>query len=118
MSDSTFTQTGESLGSSTGTTESPLLQEEMDDIFKQLSDRHRRLVLYLLKEEAIETIHDIRPYGECNEQRTLQLVHTHLPKLAESGHIEWDQETGTISKGPRFEEIEAFLELFEIVLKT
>jgi hypothetical protein len=39
--------------------------------------------------------------------------HTHLPKLEESGFIEWDQERNIVRKGPQFEEIQPLLELME-----
>jgi hypothetical protein len=37
--------------------------------------------------------------------------HTHLPKLASAGFIEWDPETNTVQQGPRFEDIRPLLEL-------
>lgn len=40
-----------------------------------------------------------------------ELYHTHLPKLAEAGFINWDPESGLITRGPRFEEIGPLLRL-------
>ncbi|MFC7156142.1 hypothetical protein ACFQPA_11865 [Halomarina halobia] len=42
---------------------------------------------------------------------TFQLHHNHLPKLVDAGVIEWDRETGTVSRGPEFEEIEPAVRL-------
>lgn len=42
---------------------------------------------------------------------TLSLTHVHLPKLADVGFIEWDRESGDLSKGPNWEEIAPLLRL-------
>lgn len=42
----------------------------------------------------------------------LELRHIHLPKLAGSGYIRWDRETGEISKGPNWREIEPMVRQF------
>ena len=39
------------------------------------------------------------------------MKHTHIPKLADMGFVEWDRETGTLSKGTNWSEIEPLLEL-------
>lgn len=41
----------------------------------------------------------------------MELSHVHLPKLEDSGLIEWDSEAGTVSRGPAFEEVEPVLRL-------
>lgn len=43
--------------------------------------------------------------------RDLQMYHNHLPKLETEGIIEWDRETGTVSRGPAFGEIEPAIRL-------
>ncbi|WP_345783346.1 DUF7344 domain-containing protein [Natrialbaceae archaeon AArc-T1-2] len=51
-----------------------------------------------------------------NEEATVlktELVHSHLPKLAEMGYITWDRNTNEISKGPKWDEIEPLLELID-----
>jgi len=42
-----------------------------------------------------------------------RLVHNHLPRLEKAGYIEWDQDTGTISEGPNYDEIKPLLDLME-----
>ncbi|MGM0718738.1 MAG: DUF7344 domain-containing protein [Halobacteriota archaeon] len=79
-----------------------------------MSTRHRRLILLLVKRGTIHTVNDVMARG-TKEPETLeiQLTHNHLPKLVDAGYIQWDRDTGEISKGPRFNEIEPLLELIE-----
>ena len=86
----------------------------MDQMLDILSKRHRRLILLLLKDGCVETEADVMVRGEGDPETVgIELTHTHLPKLDDAGYIDWDRETREISKGPRFEEIEPFLELLE-----
>lgn len=94
--------------------ESLLLRPGVDRILDILRKRHRRLILLLVREETVETQADLMVRSEAkSKEEDLALIHTHLPKLDDTGYIEWDRETGEISKGPRFEEIELLLELIE-----
>lgn len=94
--------------------EHALLRPEVDEVFNALCDRRRRLVLLLLKEDAIETTADVIFKGEGNAATLeLELVHNHLPQLSEAGYVEWDQYTGEISRGPRFDEVELLLDLLD-----
>ena len=94
--------------------ESVLLCPGVDRILESMSHRHRRLILLLLKEETIETTDDVMARGNSGlETSEIQLTHNHLPKLEDAGYLEWDWDTGEISKGPRFDEIEPLLELIE-----
>ena len=43
----------------------------------------------------------------------IELHHIHLPNLADAGFINWDAQTETITRGPRFSEIEPVLETFD-----
>ncbi|MCU4753254.1 ArsR family transcriptional regulator [Halobacteria archaeon AArc-curdl1] len=54
---------------------------------------------------------DFATTDERLDKFLVKLQHTHLPKLAESGFIEWDQETETITRGPRHDEIAPLIEL-------
>ncbi|WP_225316363.1 MULTISPECIES: hypothetical protein [Haloferax] len=46
-----------------------------------------------------------------HEKLEVELFHLHLPKLDGSGFIMWDRESGSIARGPRFDEIEPMLHL-------
>jgi len=93
----------------------PRLQSrEMDRILGTLSDSHRRILLLLLKRGGVLTESDMMVRGSRDKEAVKhELIHTHLPMLEEAGYIEWDPETGTISEGPRFDEIAPLLELME-----
>lgn len=87
---------------------------EIDRILGVLSNRHRRLILLSLKHGRAETKADVMIRGGSEQEAVeRQLIHNHLPKLAEAGYINWSRGTGEISKGPQFEEIEPLLELIE-----
>ncbi|AUX08153.1 hypothetical protein AArcSl_0502 [Halalkaliarchaeum desulfuricum] len=94
--------------------ESILFRSGMARKLDILSESHRRMILLLLKEGTIETQADVKVRsGDQKKEVERALIHTHLPKLDDAGYIEWDRETGEISKGPRFDEIEPLLELIE-----
>ena len=91
-----------------------LLRPGIDQIFENLSNNHRRLILLLLKQGAVETEADVMVRGRNNSTESeMALIHNHLPRLDEAGYIEWDRDSGELSKGPRFDEIEPLLELIE-----
>ncbi|MFC6720675.1 DUF7344 domain-containing protein [Halovenus amylolytica] len=91
-----------------------LLRQGIDQIFENLSNSHRRLILLLLKQGRIKTETDVMVRGGNNStEAELALIHNHLPRLDDAGYIEWERDSGDISKGPRFEEIEPLLELIE-----
>lgn len=46
-------------------------------------------------------------------ERLISMHHVHLPKLADYGFIEWNEETHEVMKGPKFDEIRPLLELLE-----
>ncbi|MDT3433376.1 hypothetical protein [Haloarcula sp. 1CSR25-25] len=91
-----------------------LLQAGMDDKIGILSKRQRRLVLLALKHDGEKTEADVLfRSGDQVEDGDLELVHNHLPRLEEAGYIEWDRDSGTISKGPQYDEIKPLLDLIE-----
>ena len=47
------------------------------------------------------------------ERLKLQLLHTHLPRLAEKGYIDWDPEAQTIRRGANFDDIASLLGLLD-----
>jgi len=87
--------------------------------FDALANSYRRQLLLALYDENPQDDDDLDPLdllveGETIEDLTatrIELTHTHLPKLADVGFIEWDRELGKLSKGPNWEEIAPLLRL-------
>lgn len=91
----------------------------LSELFEILSHEYRRRILMAVAQhnpqddditsEAVADEHegDAGALGHLN----MQLYHTHLPKLAGSGFVDWDRDSGTVTRGPRFEEIEPLLRL-------
>jgi hypothetical protein len=91
-------------------------------LFYLLADDCRRLILFLLcREDTLTVPDDLKTRGQvCNPGRSRstgntpgngqpdpleeKLYHVHLPKLVSEDLIRWDRESGTVSKGPAFEE--------------
>jgi len=88
-------------------------------MFEALADPYRRQLLLALFKENPQDDDDLDPLdllkpGETTDDldtTELNLEHTHLPKLAEMGFIEWDRESGELSKGPHWDEIAPLLQL-------
>lgn len=91
-----------------------IFHPQFDELLDCLSHHRRRLVLYLLKEEAIDSDSDIPPLVEDQPERAMvELKHRHLPKLKSAGFVHWNQRTGALSEGPRFDEVVVFFDFFE-----
>jgi hypothetical protein len=89
----------------------------LSHLFEVLSHEYRRRILVALAQHSPQDdITSASVAGEhltedALEHLTLQLYHTHLPKLADAEFIDWDRDSETITRGPRFEEIEPLLRL-------
>ena len=86
------------------------------DMLDALADPYRRQLLVALTEHNPRGDDDRDPLGllSASEKQTVNdadLVHNHLPKLEQHGFIEWDREANTVSKGPRFDDIEPVITL-------
>lgn len=53
------------------------------------------------------------PEGTDEDEISIALHHTHLPCLEEAEVIDWNSETGTVFKGPKFDEIRPLLRLMQ-----
>ncbi|WP_262179846.1 ArsR family transcriptional regulator [Haloarcula laminariae] len=81
-----------------------------------LSNSYRRELLLALLEHNPQDDADRDPLDIIDpplepEVLEVELFHEHLPKLEELGFIEWDRDTGKISKGPDWADIEPVLRL-------
>ncbi|RLM32761.1 helix-turn-helix transcriptional regulator [Haloarcula sp. Atlit-120R] len=92
-----------------------------DRVFEALANPYRRQLLLPMFESNPQDDDDLDPLRLLKEGQTtddldvtqLNLEHVHLPKLADMGFIEWDRESGDLSKGPNWEEIAPLLQLMD-----
>lgn len=76
----------------------------------------RQLLVALLKhnpqeDNAIDPLNAIASTDTKPERIRTELVHNHLPKLADIGYIDWEKDRGKLSKGPSWDEISPLLRL-------
>lgn len=88
-----------------------------DEMVDALADVQRRKLLVALLEhnpqpDAPVVITDSDSEADAVE-RLVTMRHSHLPKLADYGFIEWNRETHEVMKGPKFDEIRPLLELLD-----
>ena len=79
-------------------------------MFDALAHPYRRRILLLVSErnprdEDEVSVEDLATEDDDLELLTVELYHTHLPKLAAAGYVEWDEEGHTIRRGPKFDAI-------------
>lgn len=90
-----------------------MTERSLDAHLQLVADRHRRQVIQHLRHEAngnttidglVDRLHngglDADNRSTDREQLAIQLYHTHLPKLADHGVIEFEPENGTIRYQP------------------
>lgn len=81
---------------------------ERDELFEALTDRHRRRVLDVLRTAgqpltltALAEELALRTEDEASDDRTerlrVSLYHRHLPKLADTGLVEFDVDRKTVA---------------------
>ncbi|MXR41403.1 hypothetical protein GRX01_08640 [Halobaculum sp. WSA2] len=85
--------------------------DAIDSMMNALTDRSRRDVLMTLLGDTTETGIDVLERQLADENARVGLYHRHLPKLADSQYITWDDDAGTISRGPRFSEVQPLVQL-------
>ena len=89
---------------------------QFDDARAALGDvQRRRVLLALLDPDRDESsvVTDRAGAGLEVVGDGIAMRHTHLPKLAEHGLVEWDRETHEVRRGPDFVEIRPLLELLD-----
>jgi len=75
-----------------------------------LSEKHRwGVVVALQQADESLPVNAVRLRGAADEVVD-EYRQIHLPILEEHGYIEWDRESGEISKGPNFDEIKQSIE--------
>jgi hypothetical protein len=90
----------------------------LDRMFDALSHPYRRRILLLVSERNPRdgdelSVEVLATEDDDRELLTTELYHAHLPKLAESGYIEWDENLHSVHRGPNFEGIAPLLRLMD-----
>lgn len=83
---------------------------DLDCVFSALSHAARRRLLIALTNENPRRIHELPLEGSVGETEVIDLYHRHLPQLDEAEFIDWDRETGRITRGREFDAILPFLD--------
>lgn len=88
----------------------------LDRMFDTLANPYRRRILGLVSERNPRSQDEfsVDDLGKDDDETlATELHHVHLPKLVNAGYIEWDEDTGTVRRGPNFDEIEPLLRLLD-----
>lgn len=101
-----------------GTATDEVTTTTLETVFTVLSDPTRRRILENIRAHnprtsAEITLEDFVTSNDDRDHLRIELYHAHLPKLASEDFIDWDRKTGTITRGPKFEEICPLLTLLE-----
>ena len=99
-------------------TSHPEIGSPFDDALDALAHPYRRQLLVALLIENPQDDTDRDPLDLLDDDVSTdiletELFHRHLPKLQSRGYIEWDRESGEISKGPDWDRIAPLLELIQ-----
>lgn len=87
--------------------------EAIDSMMKALTTRTSRVILMTLVGDTTETSIATIERLLNHENARIRLYHRHLPKLVNSGYVEWDTDADTISRGPKFSEVEPLVQLLK-----
>lgn len=82
----------------------------IDSMMDALGKPTRRVVLTALSGDGTEVSLAALERRMNDENVRVQLIHIDLPKLADAEYITWDSDSGTVSKGPRFFEVEPIVQ--------
>ena len=85
--------------------------DAIDSMMEILRNQTRRTILITLVESTTETSLAALEREITHENAGIRLRHSDLPKLVDAGYIDWDRESETISKGPRFSLVEPLVQL-------
>jgi hypothetical protein len=89
-------------------------QSDLDTALDVLANAFRRRLLVALLERDPQvpvTPGDPPIEGEPSDRWSTYPTHAHLPKLDDTGFVEWDWEGGEVRRGPEFENITPLLKL-------
>ena len=82
-------------------------EEKLDAIGTRL--RRQVLLALYLRDPTDDDPVNARAITDSDSLDSVTLYHTELPKLNNYGLVDWERETGTLSRGPDFETITPLL---------
>ncbi len=88
-----------------------------DEVLDVLRNPYRRrLLVALLDENPLgaedpKLLPDVTMTDGDDHGLHIKIRHVHLPKLADVGYVDWDQESHSVTRGPKFDEVRPLLEL-------
>ena len=89
--------------------------QTLDVLFDALAQPARRRILTALAQSNPRDDDEFAPedFATDEERDTFltSLHHVHLPHLEDAGFVEWDRETETVTRGPRYDEVAPLVEL-------
>ena len=89
-------------------------EEQFDQVLDALGHQYRRrLAIRLLEHNPLDTRTASKATTDADID-AIERVHVHLPKLEAAGYITWDRESGTVEKGPRWEEIASVVSVLQM----
>ena len=100
-----------------------MTNHDLDRCLRLVADRHRRRIIHHLRQEAngtttfenlVDKLHGRAPNAkngslQDREEFAIQFHHTHLPKLADHGVVDFEHRTGVVRYHPD-EQVEAVLD--------
>lgn len=89
----------------------PLPPTRIDAVMTALGARERRAVLLNFLDGTTEYGLDALDRVAGADDLRLRLHHTHLPKLAGAGYVDWDRDADVVRRGPEFPEVEPLLRM-------
>ena len=87
--------------------------DAIDSMMDALRKRPRRVILLTLLGDNTETSLATIERRITDEKALMRLLHSDLPKLATAEYITWDPDSKTISRGPKFSEVEPLVQLLQ-----
>lgn len=84
------------------------IEDDLDVIFDVLRNRRRRFVIQQLEDGGAKDpgeLADILADRKPTDRKTayISLYQNHLPKLDDSGVVDWDGDSGIVVQGPEFD---------------
>lgn len=91
----------------------PVPFNDVFDLFSEADRRRLLLALYRSNPRDVDELlpEDVTVEGEDQDLVLQALEHTEIARLHVADYIEWDPETDTVAKGPRFDEIAPVVKL-------